>query len=56
MDGVAAIHQSFSTPVLQVLSDNKFVVKIDRLFIPRVAWRNGTNMGPGAESGNEMKP
>lgn len=38
VDGYVAVkHQSFSTPVLQVLSDNKFVVKIDRLFIPRVS-------------------
>lgn len=37
MDGVAVIRQSLSTPVLQVLSENKFVVKIDRLFIPRVS-------------------
>lgn len=37
MDEVAVIHQSFSTPVLQVLSDTEFVVKIDRLFIPRVS-------------------
>lgn len=29
-DGVAVIHQSLSTPVLPVLSDNEFVVKVDK--------------------------
>lgn len=37
MDGGAVIHQVLQfTPALQVLSHNKFVVKIDGLFIPRV--------------------
>lgn len=62
MDGGAVIHQVLQfTPVLQVLSHNKFVVKIDGLFIPceeeeeeEVACRTA-NTGPGAESFTERR-